>query len=990
MKKLQRLGLIFLIILLIPLSINQFNKDLSEDSNKLIVKRDIKVSTYWNLTGIPILIDDTDPSRNWSKTANDNLWCSGSGTWNDPYVIENVTIDGQGVGSAIEIRNSNASYFIINNNTLFNASTGLKLYNSSRGFMTNNSLTANLNKGLFLDLSNNNSISWNNISNNGDFSASYGYGIDFTDSHLNSLNNNTINQNSGLLSGHGIWLTTSNNNTLNGNIFESNQEFAILVQSCTNLSLSWNSMIRNGIIIGPFDALSSIDTTNTVNNKPLYYYINQENLVPNDFINAGQIILYNVNNSLITGVNTSFGSIGIFLESSSNNIIRNSVSNNNTNRGYWSLTGANNTIKHNSFNNNGRYGISQSGSFETFFNNSIVNSGQDGFSIDGDNNNISSNIIQQSGINGISLSSQFNFIEGNNISLNNVGMLLEDTNNSVNGNFISQNINYGIYFASLANNNTLFQNSLINNFYAGVGLDFNSNDNLFYNNSFISNIYNAYDNGTSNIWDNGMIGNYWDDYESRGGYDLDDDGIGDIWYNVNGTIENDTLPIWNDGEDIPPVVTIVDPLNNAILGAQAPDFTVSITEPNLNTTWYSIFNQSQWSANFTFVGTTETINQTAWDWAGLTIITLRVYANDSKGYMDFDNINMTKDFTSPIVTINNPNPNDEIGSISPSYDLTIIEANLDTTWYEIWNGFQWSVPYTFIGTTGSINQTLWTSLPDGSLNITFYANDTANNIGNASVVVIKDSLSPSVIINSPISLEVFSISAPTFNLEVSDSTLNTTWYQLTNGTLWSQNFIITNNGTINQTAWDIYTNPIILIYFYANDSMGNLNTTLVSVIKDIAAPIINIVNPTHLQEIGSTAPTFIVSYSDNSVLNSSWYSIYDGTQWTLNTTFSGSGEIDQTLWTSIWDTLDHGDVITIRFYGNDSFGYMSFSDVQVKKYDPPAVDGFDLIEFLTSPLGLTIVGVTIGGVIALVLVLRRRGGYKTSSKEADRIRDLTT
>ena len=54
----------------------------------------LRTSGYYNLTGSTIVIDDADPNYNWSKTAAENPWCSGSGTLNDPYIIENVYIDG--------------------------------------------------------------------------------------------------------------------------------------------------------------------------------------------------------------------------------------------------------------------------------------------------------------------------------------------------------------------------------------------------------------------------------------------------------------------------------------------------------------------------------------------------------------------------------------------------------------------------------------------------------------------------------------------------------------------------------------------------------------------------------------------------------------------------------------------------------------------------------------------------------------------------------
>lgn len=79
----------------------------------------LKQAGFWNLTGTPIFIDDTDPLYNWSITESTYDWCSGAGTFGNPYIIENVTLDGQGTDRCIDIRNSNV-YFRIQNCTLYN------------------------------------------------------------------------------------------------------------------------------------------------------------------------------------------------------------------------------------------------------------------------------------------------------------------------------------------------------------------------------------------------------------------------------------------------------------------------------------------------------------------------------------------------------------------------------------------------------------------------------------------------------------------------------------------------------------------------------------------------------------------------------------------------------------------------------------------------------------------------------------------------------
>lgn len=114
-----------------------------------------KTSGYYNLTGSTIIIDDEDPNYNWSKTAAENPWCSGSGTFNDPYVVENIYIDGYmnivdtpgkpRTANCLSIFNSDA-YFIVRNcfftksgNDSFNS--GIYLAYAENGVIYNNTLS---------------------------------------------------------------------------------------------------------------------------------------------------------------------------------------------------------------------------------------------------------------------------------------------------------------------------------------------------------------------------------------------------------------------------------------------------------------------------------------------------------------------------------------------------------------------------------------------------------------------------------------------------------------------------------------------------------------------------------------------------------------------------------------------------------------------------------------------------------------------------------
>ena len=102
--------------------------------------------------------------------------------------------------------------------------------------------------------------------------------------------------------------------------------------------------------------------------------------------------------------------------------------------------------------------------------------------------------------------------------------LVKSSNNNIYGNNIIANAAIGINALNYSSNNTITGNNITNNSYHGICLSQSSN-NVFFNNYFISNTQQVYTDGSSNIWDNGVKGNYWNDYL---GVDADGDGIGDI------------------------------------------------------------------------------------------------------------------------------------------------------------------------------------------------------------------------------------------------------------------------------------------------------------------------------------------------------------------------------------------------------------------------------------------------------------------------------
>ena len=116
---------------------------------------------------------------------------------------------------------------------------------------------------------------------------------------------------------------------------------------------------------------------------------------------------------------------------------------------------------------------------------------------------------------------------------------------------------YGIYFMEGSQFNNISGNIISEHTSIGIYIGASSDqNNLFFDNYLKNNGLNAQDNGQFNYWDNGSLGNYWNDYD---GIDANGDGIGDTPYNISGSASSkDNFPIWWDA----PVISINSPSQN--------------------------------------------------------------------------------------------------------------------------------------------------------------------------------------------------------------------------------------------------------------------------------------------------------------------------------------------------------------------------------------------------------------------------------------------
>jgi parallel beta-helix repeat protein len=246
--------------------------------------------------------------------------------------------------------------------------------------------------------------------------------------------------------------------------------------------------------------IHDIDNSNLVNGKPVLYLIGHSNEVIGPSQEIGYLGLVNCDNILVENLvfarrENNRNLSGILMANTQNSRVENCAFENN-NYGIYITCGSNNNIlTHNSVDNNAT-GI------DILFSS--------------DNNIIEYNTITQNRVYGVLFYQYFvgpeikpaglnNTIRNNNVTLNNRGIYIPDSN---------------------------------------------ENNRIYHNNFEISTLYQAYDNG-SNYWDDGYPsgGNHWSDYAGVDDYSGENqdipgsDGIGDTPYYITGDNNQDRYPL---------------------------------------------------------------------------------------------------------------------------------------------------------------------------------------------------------------------------------------------------------------------------------------------------------------------------------------------------------------------------------------------------------------------------------------------------------------
>jgi len=380
-----------------------------------------------------------------------------------------------------------------------------------------------------------------------------------------------------------IW---NQHNTISNNIIKNNKKYGLYYVSTHDwdITLIANTFEEHdSIYINAWSYYNSCEIkNNTANGKPIRCYQNTNNvIVPND---TSQVILVNCHNCIIQNIDSSGLDIGILIIGySSNNHIYDSIIKDNTWAGIV-IEGYevnNNNISNCTISDNNCGVDIIDAAYNTIYGNNIFRNDL-GISITPS----SFPIIDSIKPDYQPLFLVYNNILNNNITSNDLGILLDfGYRNNVFHNNVTKNMigiiiegNYdgggenNIYLNNIINNfkgiiirgivggthgNNIYQNNIMYN-WEGIWIgSFNNGpyDNHIYHNNFIKNIKNARDWST-NFWDNGSIGNYWDNYiglKFPRLFDRNNDGIGDRSYRILPFIifNKDRFPLMEPYIDVP-------------------------------------------------------------------------------------------------------------------------------------------------------------------------------------------------------------------------------------------------------------------------------------------------------------------------------------------------------------------------------------------------------------------------------------------------------
>jgi parallel beta-helix repeat protein len=492
-----------------------------------------KSSQDWILTSIEI--DDLTPGSDWTAASAED-WCSGSGTLNNPYIIENISIIVPGKTHGISISNSEA-HFIIRNCYIINAksvteSSGIYLYQTSNGNITDVKLLNNHRGIQIYNYCENNTISRVNISTDtnsdyGIYVRNYCDNITISSCNINStrygiymyyqVDNSLVMQNEikeisynsySNYYGTGIYVHYyCDYNTIIDNILSECEDYGVRVESISQ----YNNITGNTITNPLADGYEGIFISSSYNNVSF----NNLNSDKNYGIRLHESTMCYVFNNSLTGSelgitassnptgdefihalieNNTFNGNPIYYYFGETNLL----SPNFTNAAQIYLVQCSNSNISDLIYANHDYGILLSQCLNiSIFNCNFQNSYFDGIYLYNSSDcKIFDNVIQGNARYGIFFERRCNtnIVKNNTIAQNgDYGFyMVESTYNNILNNSIIENTDHGLYLTTSSAYNNISNNNISQNDNYGMYLTSSSNNSIFDNNITSNYNYGVY------------------------------------------------------------------------------------------------------------------------------------------------------------------------------------------------------------------------------------------------------------------------------------------------------------------------------------------------------------------------------------------------------------------------------------------------------------------------------------------------------------------
>ncbi len=336
----------------------------------------------------PISINGNTDFTNQAKL---NGW-RGNGSGSNPFIIENLLINGNESLFGVIIQNTNLS-FVLANITVINCEYGIYLWKSKNFLLSSNSVSYTR-IGVYLWKSNDGTLKNNTVtgSNIAGVLIELSYGI--------TLSNNSIIDASNV----GFYVMNSGDLQISGNKIYGYPGVGILINSGPNTMLLNNTVSgsRNGIQMGGspnsvikrntlFNNGNSLSLSSSSNStlQDNVIYSNTVGIVVSDSNNnkivnntafsniRGGIALIRSINSTFAGNKVSLNSDGISITDSSEILLVNNTATNNSKTGISVISSTSSTFINNTATNNSKTGISViSSTSSTFINNTAFDNSQ--------------------------------------------------------------------------------------------------------------------------------------------------------------------------------------------------------------------------------------------------------------------------------------------------------------------------------------------------------------------------------------------------------------------------------------------------------------------------------------------------------------------------------------------------------------------------------------------------------------------------------------